>query len=317
MDINILLVLQDFRNGIGSFLTDFLVKMTFFGEMSTVLIIMAIIYWCVSKEFGTYLLMGWSGNRVINGFLKITVCAYRPWIRDARIVPHAESMTTATGYSFPSGHTMNAISLYGGGAIRKELPRVLRIVLAVIFGLIAFSRIFLGVHTPQDILVGSAAGLLMMWLTVRLIAWIETHPKKDILVMCTAIAIAVLVAIFAAFKSYPADYDAAGNLLVDGAKMAKDTYKGVGWCIGFFVGWVLERRWIGFSTDVSMMTRVTRLVIGLLGYYAITLIVSSVIKSLIPGAGATIISHFLQMFYVTFIFPWCVKNWGHIFEVQT
>ena len=58
MDIAILLALQDFRNGAGAFLADFLSKMTFFGEMNIVLIGMAIIYWCVSKQFGQYLLMG-------------------------------------------------------------------------------------------------------------------------------------------------------------------------------------------------------------------------------------------------------------------
>ena len=47
--------------------------MTFFGEINTVLVIMAVIYWSFSKEFGTYLLMGWSGNRIANGFLKVTV----------------------------------------------------------------------------------------------------------------------------------------------------------------------------------------------------------------------------------------------------
>jgi hypothetical protein len=62
MDIRILLALQDFRNGVGAFLADFLSKMTFFGEMNTVLIMMAVIYWCVSRTFGAYLLMGWSGD---------------------------------------------------------------------------------------------------------------------------------------------------------------------------------------------------------------------------------------------------------------
>ena len=60
MDMNILLALQDFRNGAGSFLTDFFVKMTFLGELNTVIVIMALIYWSVSKKLGTYLLMGWS-----------------------------------------------------------------------------------------------------------------------------------------------------------------------------------------------------------------------------------------------------------------
>ena len=56
MDIDILLGLQDFRNGGGSFLADFLSKMTYLGELNTVIILMALIYWAVSKDFGTYLL---------------------------------------------------------------------------------------------------------------------------------------------------------------------------------------------------------------------------------------------------------------------
>ncbi|MBE6015203.1 MAG: phosphatase PAP2 family protein [Lachnospiraceae bacterium] len=309
MDINILLALQDFRNGVGSVFTSFMTKMSFIGEMETVLIIIALIYWCASKNFGTYLLMGWSGNRVVNGFLKVTACAYRPWIRDARILPDSGALAAATGYSFPSGHSMNAASLYGGSAIRKEVPGAVRVVLGIIFALIAFSRIFLGVHTPKDILVGSAVGLLVMWLTCRLMKWVEANPKKDILVAGISIGIAIAVAIFAACKSYPTDYDAAGKLLVDGAKMAKDTYKGVGWCLGFFAGWVLERRFVGFTTDVSKSTAVWRLVIGLFGYYAVTLILKSIVSSSIEGLVATIITTFIQTFYVTFIFPWCIKKW--------
>ena len=122
MDIQILLSLQDFRNGAGGMLSDFMAKMTFLGELNSVIVIMALIYWCVSKELGTYLLMGWSGNRLVNGALKVTVCAYRPWIRDPRILPYGNAITTATGYSFPSGHTMNGATVFGGGAMRRDLP---------------------------------------------------------------------------------------------------------------------------------------------------------------------------------------------------
>lgn len=308
MDIQILLLLQEFRNGIGAAFTGFFTKMSYIGEMNVVLTIMAIVYWCVSKSFGNYLLMGWSGNRILNGFLKVTVCTYRPWIRDARIVPDSDALAAATGYSFPSGHSVNAASLYGGGMIRKELPKVLRVFLGLIVVLIAFSRIFLGVHTPQDILVGALSGLLLMWLTSRLMRWLDAHPEKDLTVLLIGVGIAVVVAVFAAVKSYPEDYDAAGKLLVDGAKMANDTYKGVGWSLGFLSGWVLERRRIHFSTDVPMKTRMTRLVTGLLGHYAVSLILVPLLKSWIPGAAGTIVSCFLQMFYVVFLFPWCIKH---------
>ncbi|MBR3187757.1 MAG: phosphatase PAP2 family protein, partial [Lachnospiraceae bacterium] len=272
MDINILLALQDFRNGTGAFLAAFLSKMTWLGELNTAIVIMALLYWCVSKDFGTYFLMGWSGNRLVNGMLKVTVCAYRPWIRDARILPYGDSITTATGYSFPSGHTMNAATVYGGGAVRRDIPRVLRVVLGLLVLLVAFSRNYLGVHTPQDVLVGAVAGTLVMCLTIKLMQWIKIHPEKDLLVVCIGVGLAVLVAIYAAVKPYPTDTDAAGRVLVEGAKMANDTFKGVSWSIAFLTGWILERRFVQFTTNISMMKRITRLTFGLLSYYVVSLI---------------------------------------------
>ena len=308
MDVNILLALQDFRNGAGAFLAGFLSKMTWLGELNTVIVIMALIYWCFSKEFGTYLLMGWSGNRLVNGLLKVTACAYRPWIRDARIVPYGDSITTATGYSFPSGHTMNAATVFGGGAVRRDFPRALRVMLWFLVILVAFSRIYLGVHTPQDVLVGIAAGTLIMFLTVKLTQWVTSHPDKDLLVAGIGIAFAVAVAVYAAVKPYPIDKGETGKVLVEGAKMANDTFIGVSWCIAFLTGWILERRFVRFSTDVSMMQRTARLVFGLLSYYAVSLVLVPAIKNWIAGVPGTFVSCFLQMFYISFIFPCIFKH---------
>ena len=308
MDIDILLLLQDFRNGAGGFLTEFLAKMTFLGELNSAIVIMAILYWSVSKELGSYLLMGWSGNRLANGILKVSACAYRPWIRDPRIVPYGNSISTATGYSFPSGHTMNAATAFGGIAIRKDYPRALRIVLGFVVAFVAFSRLYLGVHTPQDVLVGAGIGILVMWLTLRLMRWVESHPERDWLVVCIGVAAGVAVALYAAVKPYPADYDAEGKLIVDGAKMANDTFKGVGYSVAFLVGWVLERRFVRFSTEVPTQQKLARAVIGLLGYYAVSLILGPLVRTWIPGPAGTFLTCFIQMFYVAFLFPWFAKR---------
>ena len=286
MDISVLLGLQDFRNGAGGFLAEFLKKMTFLGEINTILVILAVIYWCVHKELGTYLMMGWSGNRLLNGALKISFCAYRPWIRDARVIPYGDSITTATGYSFPSGHTMNAGTLFGGVAVRKGTARGLRILLFVMVALVALSRNYLGVHTPQDVLVGD----------------------KDWIVACAGIGLSVLLAVYAAVKSYPADYDELGKLIVDGSKMANDTFKGVGWVIAFLTGWILERRFVGFSTEVPLAQKLTRCAAGILGFYAVTTILVPLIKDWLAGPSGIMISSFLQMLYISFIFPWFVKR---------
>lgn len=308
MDIAILLALQGFRNGSGALLADFLAKMTFLGELNTTMVILAVMYWCVNKDLGTYMLMGWSGNRLVNGCLKVTACVYRPWIRDPRIVPYGNSMTTATGYSFPSGHTMNAGTVFGGVAVRKGTPRMLRVLLWITVALVAFSRIFLGVHTPQDILVGFAASILVMWLTGKLMTWIANHPEKDWIVVVVGIGLSALLAVYAAVKPYPADYDANGKLIVDGAKMANDTFKAVGWTVGFLVGWILERRFVGFSTEVSLYKKLTRAVGGLLSFYAVSLILMPWIKEWLPGPAGTTISCLVQMLFISFIFPWCIKR---------
>ena len=157
-------------------------------------------------------------------------------------------------------------------------------------------------------LVGGAAGLLVMWLTVKLMTWIADHPDKDGIVLCIGIVLAVAVALYAGLKPYPEDYDADGKLLVDGAKMANDTFKSVGWCAAFLIGWVLERRFVRFSTDVPAMTKIVRLVTGLLSYYAVSLILVPLVKGWIPGPVGTAVSCALQMFYVSFLFPWFLRR---------
>jgi membrane-associated phospholipid phosphatase len=205
---------------------------------------------------------------------------------------------------------MNASTVYGGITVRKDMPAALRITTAIVIVLVAFSRLYLGVHTPQDVVVGIAAGMLVMWLIYKMMQWIDSYPEKDWLVVLIGIVLAAAVAIYAALKPYPEDFDAQGKLLVDGAKMANDTFKGVGWCIAYLIGWVLERRYVGFSTEISVPRKLTRIAIGLFIYYAVSLILVPQIKVWISGPAGTIVSCFLQMFYVSFIFPWCIKVFG-------
>ena len=79
---------------------------------------------------------------------------------------------------------MNAATVYGGAAVQKDIARGLRAVLGLLVLLVAFSRIYLGVHTPQDILAGIVAGTLVMYLTMKLTQWVKDHPEKDLLLVC-------------------------------------------------------------------------------------------------------------------------------------
>ena len=105
------------------------------------------------------------------------------------------------------------------------------------------------------------------------------------------------------------DYDANGKILVEGIKMASDSFKGVGWALGFFAGSVIEKRYVNFSSEGTIQQRAVRLVGGLLGYYAVNFILCSILKLFITGTAATIVTNFLIMLYITLIFPFFIKKW--------
>ncbi len=89
--------------------------------------------------------------------------------------------------------------------------------------------------------------------------------------------------------------------------MANDTFKGVGWCAGFLVGWLLERRFVGFSTDVPLARKLLRLIPGAGCYLAVSDLLVPQIKAWIPGAPGILYSCFFQMLFIALIVPWLMK----------
>ena len=189
MDINYLLMLQNLREATGGVLDTFMEYITKLGETSIIVLFIGLVYWGVNKRQGIFLMFSLYTNRIINGFIKITACVYRPWIRDARITPVPEAKADATGYSFPSGHTANAVSVWGGMAVRRkdkgmEVPKWLSVVFIILVLLIAFSRNYLGVHTPQDVVAALVIGAAVLFLMSKLMPIIDERPNMDICFMC-------------------------------------------------------------------------------------------------------------------------------------
>ncbi len=152
MDIEYLLFLQRFRESINDSLTPFMEGISLFA-VTYLIMIPVFVYWVVSKRKGLYTLVSYYLCCGFNAIVKLTVCAYRPWIRDARVHPAGDAITTATGYSFPSGHTVTAGPIYGGLAVVSwSWKKFVSVILGIFLLLTAFSRNYLGVHTPQDVL---------------------------------------------------------------------------------------------------------------------------------------------------------------------
>lgn len=210
MDIEYLLLLQRFREAIGGALDGFMEFITKLGEASIVTLLVAAVYWCMDKREGTYLMLTFYYNRVINAFFKITACVYRPWIRDARVTPVPEAIADATGYSFPSGHSANASSFFGGLAMKKDRNKIIRILLIVLVLLIGFSRNYLGVHTPQDVIVSIILAAALLFAFRALLDRVDKNPEKDWIILISGALLCIILIVYASVKSYPTDYNAAG-----------------------------------------------------------------------------------------------------------
>ena len=174
MDISYLLFLQRLRAALPPFWEKFFNTVSVWDlSIYAVLFIPCLLYWCLDKSLGQRVMFSYIGARFINAVLKLTVCCYRPWIRDSRVVPAPAALGGAGGYSFPSGHSSSGMGLFGsaGWVLRRRFCGLLTAALWVFIALVLFSRNFLGVHTPQDVIVGAAVGVLAIWLAGLFLDW--------------------------------------------------------------------------------------------------------------------------------------------------
>lgn len=297
--------LQFIRQVTGGIFDLFFLRCSDFGMLSISLIfLMSAVYWCLDKKLGEYIIVSMAGANLVNGFAKITACIYRPWILDSRIHPVKEAIATATGYSFPSGHTTDATAFFGGAALRGRFPKLLNAALILCIILVGFSRNYLGVHSVVDVIFGFVFTLIVLLIFSRLFDKLEERPNLDIVISCVGIAISILIVIYALTKSYPMDYDAAGKLIVNPAIMATDTIRNAGLAIGTFICWPVERRFVKFSADGSLETKVTRFIFG---FIALLLIETAIFPLFGDDYFAAFIKDFIMIAFVMLIYPAIIK----------
>ena len=165
------------------------------GGEAPFLIIAIAVFWCIDKRKGYYLMTVGFFGMILNQFLKILCCVPRPWVKDPDFTIVEPARAGATGYSFPSGHTQNAVALYGGIA-RCTGSVVLRVVCIVLAVLIAFSRMYLGVHTPLDVGVSLVIATVLVLALYPLMEEVKRRPAVQTYV------IAGMVVCSGAFLAY-------------------------------------------------------------------------------------------------------------------
>jgi membrane-associated phospholipid phosphatase len=254
-ELEIIRWLQSFQNG---FLDGLFQFFTMFGEELVIIGAMGFLYWCYDKKIGEYVGVTAFVSLYLNSAIKTIVMRPRPFVADPEGIVDIRP-ATATGYSFPSGHTQGAATVFAGLAVWLR-KRWLTIAATVIIVLVAISRMYLGAHYLSDVVVG---GLLGVGLAAGFHYLFVRYPQsiralyRWIAIASAAIAIVIFVWRFFTVGAEAEMSDAAN--LYD--KM-EGTFKMIGAMVGFLVGIRFEESKVRFVNHRVLWKNLVRFVLG-------------------------------------------------------
>lgn len=236
-------------------LNELMLLITRFGEETAFLVTALILFWCVDKQKGYFLMsVGFAGT-ITTSFLKLVCRVPRPWVLDENFTILEQAREAAAGYSFPSGHSQTAVGTFGSltCVAKKKWIKAAAVMIAV---LVPISRMYVGVHTLWDVLAGTAISLALM-----LMLWpvaLKNGGKHMKYLIAVMLLLSVGFLLYTELYSFPADMD-PHNL----ASGIKNAYTLIGCLTGVAVVYVAERKYVNFTTEAIWWAQVLKAVLGL------------------------------------------------------
>ena len=277
--MDFLRLLEGIRNPV---LDSFFQWITYFGQEICILAVICLFYWCLDKNFAYRLGFIYFSAGLCIQTLKITFRIPRPWILDPEFHPVASAVPAATGYSFPSGHTQGGTCLFVPLALRsrKFWQKCLCILMFLAIG---FSRMYLGVHTPKDVLTAMAVSLFFTAIIWKFGDSLLEENRYTKMISVILLILSFLTAFYALvlFRQ---------NIIE--VKYAADCCKAAGAGLGFAAGFYLERTYLNFCSRCRNVSHLLqRMTVGLL----LTLVLKLSLKFFL---GDTLFMELLQYFFV-------------------
>jgi membrane-associated phospholipid phosphatase len=259
------------------------------GGEAVFIVAAIIVFWCLNKSCGYYMMtVGFAGT-IINQFLKLWFRIPRPWVKDPNFTIVESARAEATGYSFPSGHTQNAFAVFGAPA-RFFKNTALRIIFILLIALTAFSRMYVGVHTPLDVGVSLIVGTILVFVIYPFFRDMDKSPKKVYIIFSIFIVLAAAFVAFVELYDFPADIDAENY-----ASGLKNAYMILFCAIGLMLTFFIDAKYVHFPTQAVWWAQIIKVVVGL----AILLALKSVLKApLLALFGGHSIAHGVRYFIV-------------------
>ena len=298
--MDFLYLLESIRNPV---LDTFFSIITHLGSETLFLAIAIIIFWCVNKFTGYYLMtVGFFGT-LVNQFLKIVCQIPRPWVKDPNFTIVEAEREYATGYSFPSGHTQSVTASLGCPA-RSSKNLWIRISCIALIILTALSRMYLGVHTPMDVGFSLVFGTALIFAFYPLFKKGEENPKLIYIAMGSLAVLSLIYALFVDLYPWAADID-KHNL----ESAIKNGYLLFGCGCGMTLSFYLERKYIKFETKAPLKTQILKIVFGLAAVLIIKAALKPILNPIFGGhQSADALRYFLLVMFAACVWP-MTFNW--------
>lgn len=276
-------------------LNEFMLLITYLGDETAFLVIALILFWCVDKRRGYYLMsVGFAGT-ILNQFMKLWFRIPRPWVLDENFSILEQAREGATGYSFPSGHTQSSVGTFGSIAYTTK-DKALRITCIAIAILVPFSRMYIGVHTPADVLTAAAIAVALIFLLEPVVFNRDGKYIPYMLAGMTALAAAYLL--FVEFYHFPQDVN-MDNLLHG----KENAYTLLGAVLGMIVVYIVDTKWLNFRTNAIWWAQILKVAGGLIVVLAVKSGAKEILNSLMGDFAGRGVRYFLIVIVAGILWP--------------
>ena len=296
--------LESIRNPIFDWI---FATVTHIGEETFFLAFAIIFFWCVNKREGYFILITGLVGTVVNQVAKLIFRIPRPWVLDPEFNIIESARAEATGYSFPSGHTQNVAGTFG--AIAAYEPKKWKTAVCVtIIALVGFSRMYLGVHTPLDVVVSLLVALGIILLLRPVFASDESFKKYMPYVVIGSVILslgflAYVLAIGGDNTLDPHNYQSG----------LKNACTLLGCTAGLVVVHFVDSRYINFDTKAKWYAQLLKLAIGLGIILAIKSGLSAPLTALFGNEYvARAVRYFLIVVFAGAVWPLTFKKFAKL-----
>lgn len=277
---------------------------TYLGDQYVFMALAMVILWCVDKKRGYFLLVTGFLGTVISQFLKIIYRIPRPWVKDPNFTIVEAARAKATGFSFPSGHAQNAVSTYGGIALVSK-RRACKIVFPILALLICFTRMYLGVHTLMDVIVGGGLSLILLFILWPVFRTMDKHPGRMYLLIIPCLLVISSFLIYLKAKPDPGEENYMEAL--------KNCYTLLGSFLAFLVLYPFQVKYVPYQEQAPFLGQVLKVVLGFSIVIGVKFGLTPVAEHFFGSAlWPRMIIYFLMVFIAGLLWPMTFPLWQKV-----